>query len=203
MMYAVCPRGRRERDVRMRTTAVNNVLVTSLQHPCKRPTTMAPGRSSMAPGPRVLPLIGNLHEVGIGKLAPAFPSQQPHRRFAALAKIHGDVMTIGMGSEPWLVLSSPEAVHEAFVSKGSDFAGRPMVTSMKISSGGKGASPVLRALPARCRVLLEYTYISHIILSKFEIGNSNHIHKRNQSQSTNNRIAARTVARWCVVVARE
>ena len=134
----------------MRTTAVNNVLVTSLQHPCKRPTTMAPGRSSMAPGPRVLPLIGNLHEVGIGKLAPAFPSQQPHRRFAALAKIHGDVMTIGMGSEPWLVLSSPEAVHEAFVSKGSDFAGRPMVTSMKISSGGKGASPVLRALPARC-----------------------------------------------------
>ena len=104
----------------------------------------------MAPGPRVLPLIGNLHEVGIGKLAPAFPSQQPHRRFAALAKIHGDVMTIGMGSEPWLVLSSPEAVHEAFVSKGSDFAGRPMVTSMKISSGGKGASPVLRALPARC-----------------------------------------------------
>ena len=41
-----------------------------------------------------------------------------------------------MGGEPWVVLSSPAAVHEAFVVKGSDFSGRPMVPSMHISSGG-------------------------------------------------------------------
>ena len=41
-----------------------------------------------------------------------------------------------MGRAPWVVLSSPSAVHEAFVLKGDAFSGRPMVPSMSISSGG-------------------------------------------------------------------
>ena len=102
------PKREKRKDVSMRTTAVNNVLVTSLQHPA---SDRQPWHQDGLPWHQVLgffPHQPNLHEVGIGKLAPAFPSQQPHRRFAALAKIHGDVMTIGMGSEPWLVLSSPK-----------------------------------------------------------------------------------------------
>eukprot|EP00310_Coccolithus_braarudii_P000561 CAMPEP_0183363750 /NCGR_PEP_ID=MMETSP0164_2-20130417/76631_1 /TAXON_ID=221442 /ORGANISM="Coccolithus pelagicus ssp braarudi, Strain PLY182g" /LENGTH=51 /DNA_ID=CAMNT_0025538915 /DNA_START=15 /DNA_END=167 /DNA_ORIENTATION=- len=50
---------------------------------------------------------------------------------AQLAERHGDVMTLSMGrGEPWVVLSSPDAVYEAFVLKGIDFSGRPMVPSM-------------------------------------------------------------------------
>jgi len=55
---------------------------------------------------------------------------------AQLARIYGDVMQVRMGRDPWIVLSSPRAVHEAFVTKGGDFGGRPMVPSMSISSGG-------------------------------------------------------------------
>ena len=67
---------------------------------------------------------------------------------AQLAEQHGDVMTLNMGggeAQPWVVLSSPDAVYEAFVLKGIDFSGRPMVPSMKVSSGnGQGfAQPTL------------------------------------------------------------
>ena len=48
---------------------------------------------------------------------------------ASLAQTYGNVMTVQFGRDPWLVLSSPEAVHEAFITKGADFAGRPMVPS--------------------------------------------------------------------------
>ena len=48
-------------------------------------------------------------------------------------------MELRMGRAPWVVLSSPSAVHEAFVLKGDAFSGRPMVPSMQISSGsGQG-----------------------------------------------------------------
>ena len=88
------------------------------------------------PGPAPLPALGNLIDVGLGKALGVGP--QPHVRLAELAEEHGDAMAVHMGSGemPWVVLSSPEAVHEAFVTKGRDFSGRPMVPSMGISSGG-------------------------------------------------------------------
>ena len=103
------------------------------------------------PGPSTaLPLVGDLPLIGLGKAAGLGP--QPHVRMTQLAREHGDVMSLRMGGEPWVVLSSPEMVHEAFVVRGDAFAGRPMVPSMSISSGnGKGfarptMTPELRAL---------------------------------------------------------
>ena len=87
--------------------------------------------------------MGDLPLVGLGKLTPTLGAP-PHRKLAQLASEHGAVMKVQMGQEQWLVLSSPEAVHEAFRVKGSDFSGRPMVTSMGISAGG-GRSGFARA----------------------------------------------------------
>jgi len=81
-----------------------------------------------------LPFIGSLPLIGMGKAAGI--GLPPHIQMAQLALIYGDVMEVQMGREPWVVLSSPRAVHEAFVTKGKDFSGRPMVPSMGISSGG-------------------------------------------------------------------
>lgn len=87
------------------------------------------------PGPPALPLVGNLLQVGLGKATGVGP--QPHEALRDLAGIYGDVMQVQMGSgEPWVVLSSPDMVHEAFLQRGADFSGRPMVSSMSVSSGG-------------------------------------------------------------------
>lgn len=94
------------------------------------------------PGPPSLPNVmsnglGSLPLIGMGKAAGIGPP--PHERMHQLADRFGDVMTLEMGREPWVILSSPEAVHEAFIEKGTEFSGRPMVPSMSISSGkGQG-----------------------------------------------------------------
>ncbi|VEU35602.1 unnamed protein product [Pseudo-nitzschia multistriata] len=81
--------------------------------------------------------LGSLPLIGLGKAVGIGPP--PHERMDQLADRFGDVMTLQMGREPWVILSSPSAVHEAFVVKGGDFSGRPMVPSMSISSGkGQG-----------------------------------------------------------------
>ena len=85
-------------------------------------------------GPPALPVVGSLPYFGIGQLNQQV-APPPHRQLAALAATHGNVMNVNFGSKPWTVLSSPEAVHEAFVVKGSTFAGRPMVQSMSLSAG--------------------------------------------------------------------
>ena len=89
----------------------------------------------LPPGPVfTLPWLGDLPLIGIGKATGLGP--QPHTRMTELAHEYGDVMSLAMGDEAWVVLSSPEAVHEAFVTRGGDFSGRPMVPSMSRSSGG-------------------------------------------------------------------
>ena len=73
-----------------------------------------------------LPLVGNLLDIGMGKGIGLGP--QPHVRMTTLAEQYGDVMALRMGGaepEPWVVLSSPAAVHDAFVARGGDFSGRP------------------------------------------------------------------------------
>merc|ERR1740138_1092355 len=86
-----------------------------------------------SPSP-ALPIVGHLPLIGLGKALDAGPP--PHMRMRQLAQTHGDVMSLMLGEERWIVLSSPAAVHEAFVVHGGDFSGRPMVPSMKVSSGG-------------------------------------------------------------------
>ena len=81
-----------------------------------------------------VPVLGSLPFIGLGKAVGVGPP--PHVRMAQLAERYGDVMELRMGRAPWVVLSSPAAVHEAFVLKGDAFSGRPMVPSMGISSGG-------------------------------------------------------------------
>lgn len=111
-----------------------------------------------APGPPAFPIIGSLPFVGLGKVSSQL-GPPLHRRLAQLP--YGDVMTVWMGREPWLVLQSPEAVHEAFVEKGSDFSGRPMVTSMGISAGG-GEAGFAKAVPDRALGQLRRTAFSQL-----------------------------------------
>lgn len=104
------------------------------------------------PGPPALPVFGNLIDIGMDKAVPALGRPPPHVAMHELSRQYGEVMSLRFGSERWTVLSSPAAVHDAFVTKGSDFSGRPMVRSMSFSAGGGRGfaqpqlTPELRAL---------------------------------------------------------
>ncbi|XP_073146334.1 strychnine-11-hydroxylase-like [Henckelia pumila] len=66
-------------------------------------------------GPKKLPLIGNLHQLG----------GLPHRSLHELSKTYGDLMLLQLGSVPTLVVSSADMAREIIKSHDLAFSGRP------------------------------------------------------------------------------
>ncbi|XP_073139879.1 strychnine-11-hydroxylase-like [Henckelia pumila] len=70
----------------------------------------------LPPGPKKLPIIGNLHQLG---------RKLPHRSFQELSKTYGDLMLLHLGSVPTVIVSSADMSREIFKSHDLTFSGRP------------------------------------------------------------------------------
>ncbi|XP_070691802.1 cytochrome P450 1A1 [Pempheris klunzingeri] len=79
------------------------------------------------PGPKPLPIIGNVLEVG----------SKPHLSLTAMSKRYGDVFQIQIGMRPVVVLSGSMTVRQALIKQGEEFAGRPDLYSFRFINNGK------------------------------------------------------------------
>lgn len=79
------------------------------------------------PGPKPLPIIGNVLELG----------RRPYLSLTAMSKRYGDVFQIQIGMRPVVVLSGAETVRQALIKQGEDFASRPDLYSFKFVNDGK------------------------------------------------------------------
>ncbi|KAI4371235.1 hypothetical protein MLD38_019497 [Melastoma candidum] len=79
----------------------------------------------LPPGPKQLPLIGNIHQV-IGVL--------PHQSLASLAKKYGPLMHLQLGEVTLVVISSPDVAKEILKDQEHCFAQRPEITANEILS---------------------------------------------------------------------
>lgn len=70
-----------------------------------------------APGPKPLPLIGNL--------AVLDGYEVPYQAFSVLREKYGNIISLQLGSVPTLVVNGIENIKEVLIHKGSHFDGRP------------------------------------------------------------------------------
>uniref|UniRef100_A0A6N2MSZ1 Cytochrome P450 n=1 Tax=Salix viminalis TaxID=40686 RepID=A0A6N2MSZ1_SALVM len=83
----------------------------------------------LPPGPRPWPVVGNIFQVG-------WP---PHESFTKLARVHGPIMTIRLGSMRNVVVSSSEVAREMFKNHDAVLAGRKIYEAMRGDSGNEGS----------------------------------------------------------------
>ncbi|TSK38393.1 Cytochrome P450 1A1 [Bagarius yarrelli] len=79
------------------------------------------------PGPKSLPLIGNVLELG----------SSPHLSLTAMSKQYGPVFQVQIGMRPVIVLAGNEVVRQALIKQGEEFAGRPDLYSFRFINEGK------------------------------------------------------------------
>ncbi|XP_051739226.1 cytochrome P450 2F2-like [Ctenopharyngodon idella] len=91
-----------------------------------------PRPKNFPPGPRPLPLFGNLLELNI---------TNPLKDFERLGERYGKVYSLYLGSKPWVVLNGFEVLKEALVTKAVDFAGRPQ--DLLVNHVTKGSGVIL------------------------------------------------------------
>ncbi|KAM9470724.1 cytochrome P450 2F2-like [Clarias gariepinus] len=83
------------------------------------------------PGPRPLPIVGNLLHFNINN---------PLKDFELLAERYGNVYSLYLGRSPAVVLNGLNAIKEALVTKSADFSGRPQNLLISHMMDGKGVA---------------------------------------------------------------
>uniref|UniRef100_J3LM01 Cytochrome P450 n=1 Tax=Oryza brachyantha TaxID=4533 RepID=J3LM01_ORYBR len=95
-------------------------------------------RRNLPPGPRRLPLVGNLLELG----------DLPHRSLARLAERHGPLMTLRLGAVTTVVASSPDAARDILQRHDVAFSTRSVPDIVRACGHDRFASPSPASRPA-------------------------------------------------------
>ncbi|NXN93223.1 CP2K1 protein, partial [Rhinopomastus cyanomelas] len=107
-----------------------------------------PQRKNFPPGPRALPIIGNLL---------SFDVKRPYRTYLQLSEKYGPVFSVQMGQRKIVVISGYETVKEALVNQADAFAGRPKIPVFEDLTKGNGNGWIVFANGENWKVMRRFT----------------------------------------------
>ncbi|XP_021856512.2 cytochrome P450 76AD1-like [Spinacia oleracea] len=84
-------------------------------------------KSKLPPGPKPWPIIGNIHMLG----------DKPHQAVAELSKTYGPIMSLKLGSNTTIVISSPEVAKEMFLNHDMTVSSRTVPHAGRASNHDK------------------------------------------------------------------
>jgi hypothetical protein len=87
--------------------------------------------SKLPPGPKPFPVIGNLLELG----------DKPHRSLTKLAKVHGPIMTLKLGSVTTIVISSADMAKEVLQAHDQILSNRTVPDALRAHEHDKFSLP--------------------------------------------------------------
>ncbi|XP_047941728.1 carnosic acid synthase-like [Salvia hispanica] len=85
--------------------------------------------ANLPPGPRPLPIVGNIFQL----------SGEPHKSLTELAKTHGPLMSLRLGTQLAVVASSPEIAAEILHKRGHAFSNRSIPDAVRIHNFDKAS----------------------------------------------------------------
>ncbi|XP_069584389.1 cytochrome P450 2K6-like isoform X3 [Ranitomeya imitator] len=85
--------------------------------------------ANFPPGPKSLPLIGNMHIIN---------TRKPQKSFMEISKTYGSVFSVQLGTERFVILCGYDAVKDALINHAEEFAGRPVTAMGSRTSQGYG-----------------------------------------------------------------
>ncbi|XP_042016925.1 carnosic acid synthase-like [Salvia splendens] len=85
--------------------------------------------AKLPPGPRPLPIVGNIFQL----------SAEPHKSLTELAKTHGPLMSLRLGSQLAVVASSPDMAAEILHKRGHAFSNRSIPDAVRIHGFDKAS----------------------------------------------------------------
>ncbi|XP_073530085.1 cytochrome P450 2K1-like [Phyllobates terribilis] len=85
--------------------------------------------ANFPPGPKSLPLIGNMNMIN---------TRKPQKSFMEISKTYGSVFSVHMGTKKFVILCGYETVKDALINHAEEFAGRPVTAMGSKTSNGYG-----------------------------------------------------------------
>ncbi|KAM6579757.1 hypothetical protein CsatA_003531 [Cannabis sativa] len=123
-----------------------------------------PSSGNLPPGPKPLPVIGNLHQLG----------DKPHKSLTELAKLHGPLMSLKLGQVTTIVVSSSAVAKEVLQTHDQYFSNRTIPDALYVhghESSGLPWIPVSNLL-SKVKELVEKVEQSSLSGAAVDIGSA-------------------------------
>ncbi|XP_073530078.1 cytochrome P450 2C26-like isoform X1 [Phyllobates terribilis] len=101
--------------------------------------------ANFPPGPKSLPLIGNMKLIN---------TRKPQKSFMEISKTYGSVFSVNLGMQKFVILCGYDAVKDALINHAEEFAGRPVTAIGSRTSQGYG---VIAANGENWKVMRRFT----------------------------------------------